>query len=199
MYSVILGHMGSDAAAANSIANIVKNLAICVCEGIGAASAVLVGAELGQGLLEKAKAYGAKLCRISLICGIISGIIILCVIPFVPFFSTITPTTQKYLKVMLIVSSYYVIGKAMNMTVIFGSFPSGGDSKFGFKCDTVTMWCVTVPLGLISAFLLKLPVIAVYIIINIDEIVKLPAVYRHYKKYLWLNNLTNKETVTYEN
>lgn len=199
MYSVILGHMGSDAAAANSIANIVKNLAICVCEGIGAASAVLVGAELGQGLLEKAKEYGSKLCRISFVCGIISGIIILCVIPFVPLFSTITPTAQKYLKVMLIVSSYYVIGKAMNMTVISGIFPSGGDSKFGFKCDTVTMWCVTVPLGLISAFLLKLPVIAVYIIINMDEIVKLPAVYRHYKKYLWLNNLTNKEAVSCEN
>ncbi|MDE6775667.1 MAG: MATE family efflux transporter, partial [Ruminococcus sp.] len=191
MYSVILGHMGSDAAAANSIANIVKNLAICLCQGVSSASAVLVGIELGQGMLDKAKKYGSNLCRISLICGIISGLIILCVIPFVPLFGTITPTAQKYLKVMLIVCSYYVVGKAMNMTVIAGIFPSGGDSRFGFKCDTITMWCVTVPLGLISAFLLNLPVIPVYIIINIDEIVKLPAVYKHYKKYLWLNNLTN--------
>lgn len=199
MYSVILGHMGSDAAAANSIANIVKNLAICVCQGVSSASAVLVGIELGQGLLDKAKKYGSKLCRISLVCGIISGFIILCVIPFVPLFGTITPTAQKYLKIMLVVSSYYVVGKAMNMTVIAGIFPSGGDSKFGFKCDTITMWCVTVPLGLISAFLLNLPVIAVYTIINIDEIVKLPAVYRHYKKYLWLNNLTNTEALNHQN
>ncbi|MDE6784146.1 MAG: MATE family efflux transporter [Ruminococcus sp.] len=195
MYSVILGHMGSDAAAANSIANIVKNLAICLCQGVSSASAVLVGIELGQGMLDKAKKYGSNLCRISLICGIISGLIILCVIPFVPLFGTITPTAQKYLKVMLIVCSYYVVGKAMNMTVIAGIFPSGGDSRFGFKCDTITMWCVTVPLGLISAFLLNLPVIPVYIIINIDEIVKLPAVYKHYKKYLWLNNLTNTEAL----
>ncbi|MDE7225846.1 MAG: MATE family efflux transporter, partial [Ruminococcus sp.] len=178
MYSVILGHMGSDAAAANSIANIVKNLAICLCQGVSSASSVLVGMELGQGLLDKAKEYGSKFCRISLVCGIISGLIILCVIPFVPLFRTITPTAQKYLKVMLVVCSYYVVGKAMNMTVIAGIFPSGGDSRFGFKCDTITMWCVTVPLGLISAFLLNLPVIPVYIIINIDEIVKLPAVYK---------------------
>lgn len=193
MYSVILGHMGSDAAAANSIANIVKNLAICVCQGIGSASAVLVGAELGQGFLEKARDYGSRLCRISLICGIISGAVILCVIPFVPLFSTITPEAQRYLKIMLAVSSYYVVGKAMNMTVISGIFPSGGDSRFGFKCDTITMWCVTVPIGLAAAFLLGLPVPLVYILINIDEIVKLPAVYRHYKKYRWLNNLTNTE------
>ena len=81
----------------------------------------------------------------------------------------------------------------MNMTVISGIFPAGGDSKFGFKCDTITMWCVTVPIGLISAFILKLPAATVYVLINIDEIVKLPAVYRHYKKYLWLNNLTKSE------
>lgn len=190
MYSVIMGHLGSDAAAANSIANIVKNLAICVCEGIASASAVLVGAELGRGLLDKARNYGSKLCRISLICGIASGVIILCVIPFVPLFTSLTAKAQEYLRVMLAVSSYYVVGKAMNMTVISGIFPSGGDSKFGFKCDTVTMWCVTVPVGLAAAFLLKLPVTAVYMLINIDEIIKLPVVYKHYKKYKWLKNLT---------
>lgn len=193
MYSVIMGHMGSDAAAANSIANIVKNLAICLCEGIASATAIMLGTELGRGLMDKAREYGSKLCRISLICGVISGAVILCVIPFVPMFASLSETAQGYLKVMLVVSSYYVVGKAMNMTVISGIFPSGGDSKFGFKCDAVTMWCVTVPIGLISAFVLKLPVAAVYALINIDEIVKLPVVYKHYKKYQWLRNLTNAE------
>lgn len=192
MYSVIMGHLGSDAAAANSIANIVKNLAICLCQGIASASAVLVGAELGRGLLDKARNYGTKLCRISLICGIASGAAIFCVILFVPLFTSLTEEAQRYLRVMIAVSSYYVVGKAMNMTVISGIFPAGGDSKFGFKCDTVTMWCITVPIGLVAAFLLKLPVTAVYALINIDEIVKLPAVYRHYKKYKWLRNLTVK-------
>lgn len=43
------------------------------------------------------------------------------------------------------------------MTVISGIFAAGGDSKFGFICDGITMWCVTVPIGLIAAFVLKLP------------------------------------------
>lgn len=192
MYSVILGHLGSDAAAANSIANIVKNLSICVCQGVASASAVIIGEELGKGMIDTAKQYGSKLCKISLVCGIISGLLILCMIPFVPLFSTISDTAQNYLRIMFIVCSYYVVGKAMNMTVIGGIFPAGGDSRFGFKCDTITMWCVTVPIGLIFAFLLKLPVMIVYIAINIDEIIKLPAVYKHYKKYNWLNNLTKK-------
>lgn len=193
MYTVIMGHMGSDAAAANSIANIVKNLVICVCSGVASASGILVGSLMGQGMLAKAREYGSKLCRVSLICGIASGMVILMVIPFIPMFSSLSVTARGYLKVMLAVSSYYVVGKAMNMTVIAGIFSSGGDSKFGFKCDTITMWAVTVPIGLLSAFVLKLPVTTVYLLINIDEIIKLPAVYRHYKKYRWLNNLTVKE------
>ncbi|MGN0580841.1 MAG: MATE family efflux transporter [Ruminococcus sp.] len=190
MYSVILGHLGSDATAANSIANIVKNLAICICQGLASASGVIVGEQLGRGELENARESASKLCRLSLVSGILSGAVILCVIPFVPLFTSISETAQGYLRVMLAVSSYYVVGKAMNMTVISGIFPSGGDSKFGFKCDGVTMWFVTVPIGLIAAFVLRLPVLAVYILINIDEIVKLPVVYMHYKKYRWLNKLT---------
>ena len=50
----------------------------------------------------------------------------------------------------------------------------------------------TVPLGMLAAFLLKLPVPAVYLVINLDEMIKLPAVYRHYKKYKWVKNLTVK-------
>ena len=54
----------------------------------------------------------------------------------------------------------------------------------------MTMWCITVPLGLLTAFMLKLPVLAVYFIVNLDEIIKLSAVYRHYKKYKWVKDLT---------
>ena len=78
----------------------------------------------------------------------------------------------------------------MNTTTIAGIFCAGGDSKFGFICDTITMWVIVVPIGLISAFVLKLPVVTVYILMNIDEIIKLPAVYIHYKKYKWLKDLT---------
>lgn len=86
-----------------------------------------------------------------------------------------------------------MVGKSINGTTIAGIFCAGGDTRFGFICDTITMWCITVPLGLISAFILKWPVLVTYLIINMDEIVKLPAVYRHYKKYLWVKDLTNKQ------
>ncbi len=88
-----------------------------------------------------------------------------------------------------------MIGKSVNSTTIAGIFCAGGDSKFGFLCDTVVMWCIIVPIGLISAFVWKLPVIIVYFILNLDELLKLPAVYINYKKYKWVKDLTNKEAI----
>lgn len=192
MYSVIMGHLGTDAVDANSIANIIKNLIVCFCIGISTGGGIIIGNELGAGRLDTAKEYGRKLCRLSVILGIISGIVMFMLSPIILKFSNLSDTANDYLKWMTVMCSAYMVGKSVNMTIIDGIFCAGGDSKFGFICDCITMWCITVPLGFIAAFALKLPVLAVYLIINLDEMVKLPAVYKHYKKYLWVKDLTSK-------
>ena len=55
------------------------------------------------------------------------------------------------------------------MTVISGILVPAAIPNSGFICDGITMWCVTVPIGLIAAFVLKLPVLTVYILINVDD------------------------------
>lgn len=193
MFSVIMGHMGSDAVAANSIANIVKNIIACMCMGIGAGSGILVGNELGKGNLGLAKEYGGRLCRISLGAGALSGIIILVLSPLVVDIAyNLNDQAQGYLRIMLYICSYYMIAKAVNSTVIAGIFCAGGDTKFGLMCDVVTMWFIIVPIGLLAAFVWELPVLFVYFLLNLDEFVKLPAMYRHYKKYEWIKNLIQK-------
>lgn len=74
MYSVIMGHLGSDAVAANSIANIAKNLIACFCLGVASGGGIMVGNELGAGNLETAKEYGGKLCKIAIVSGCICGV-----------------------------------------------------------------------------------------------------------------------------
>ena len=93
---------------------------------------------------------------------------------------------------MLLFCACYMVAKAINMTTIAGIFPAGGDSKFGLICDAVTMWVFAVPIGFFAAFYLNLPVVVVFLIINLDEVVKLPAAVIHYRKYGWLKNLTRE-------
>ena len=193
MYSVILGHLGSDAVAANSIANITKNLLICVCTGFGYGGSIIVGNLLGEGNLPEAKRSGNILCKIAVISGCLTGAVILLLTPVILHVTNLSATAAVYLRYMLFMSSYYVIGKSINAMTIGGIFPAGGDTKFGLRCDAVTMWCVAVPLGCIAAFILKLPVLAAYFVLNLDELVKLPAVFKHYRKYKWVKNLTETE------
>ncbi len=190
MFSVIMGHLGSDAVAANSVANIVKNLVCAICLGLGSGGGIIVGNELGAGRLERAKIYGGKLCTISVISGVFAGFILLGITPLVLSVVNLSDTAIYYLKWMLIICSYYMVGKSVNSTTIAGIFTAGGDSKFGFACDTVVMWCIIVPIGLLAAFVFKLPVTVVYFLLNLDEIIKLPAVYINYKKYKWVKDLT---------
>lgn len=189
MFSVIMGHLGSDAVAANSVANILKNIIACVCNGIGAG--IIVGNELGKGELERAREYGDRLFKLAVFTGAVSGLILLAVSPVLRIFTgSLSAQAHSYLKNMMYICIYYMIGKSVNATVIAGVFCAGGDTKFGLKCDAVTMWVILIPIGMITAFVLKLPVMVVYFIISMDEIIKLPAVYRHYKKYNWVRNLT---------
>lgn len=192
MGSVIMGHLGSDAVAANSIAAIAKGLLICLCIGIGNGGGILVGNELGTGNLERAKEYGCRVARLSVLAGFLTGAVLLALSPVIVRLTSLTPAAQGYLKRMLAICSYYCIGKSINSAVIGGIFCAGGDSRFGFACDAVTLWAITIPLGLLAAFVWNLPVIAVYFILNLDEIIKLPAVYLHFKKYKWVTDLTRE-------
>lgn len=191
MFSVIMGHLGSDAVAANSVANILKNIIACVCNGIGIGASIIVGNELGKGEMERATEYGNRLFKLAVFAGAVSGLILLAVSPVLRIFTgSLSAQAHSYLKNMMYICTYYMIGKSVNATVIAGVFCAGGDTKFGLKCDAVTMWVILIPIGMITAFVLKLPIMVVYFIISMDEIIKLPAVYRHYKKYNWVRNLT---------
>lgn len=190
MYSVIMGHLGTDAVAANGIANISKNLVVCFCLGLGNAGSIIVGNRLGADRLKEAKEAGGTLTRTAIIAGIVSGLVLIVLSPFITKMVDLTPTARGYLQKMLLICSYYIAGKSVNCMTIGGIFAAGGDSKFGMLCDFVTLWCIIVPLGCICAFILKLPVMVVYFVLNLDEIIKLPVVYKHYKKYKWIKNLT---------
>ena len=193
MYSVIMGRLGKDAVAANSIANIVKNLIVCFCSGLANGGGILVGNELGKGELEQARRYGDLLFWLSILGGILSGCVLLLCRPVILHFVNLSPAAAEDLKWMLLLCVFYMVGKSFNMMTIAGIFPAGGDSKFGLICDIINMWFVILPCAFLAAFVLKLPVIAVFFVINLDEVTKLWAVILHYRKYGWVKNLTRME------
>ena len=152
----------------------------------------IVGNELGMGDLNRAKQYGGLLWKMAIIGGVASGLLLLALSPLILNVTVLSSQATEYLKWMLIFCACYMVAKAINMTTIAGIFPAGGDSKFGLICDAITMWIFAVPAGFLAAFYWNLPVVVVFLIINLDEVVKLPAAIIHYRKYGWLKNITRE-------
>ncbi len=195
MYSVIIGHMGSDAVAANSFVIVVRNLGTIFCFGVASAGGILLGKIIGENQLEAAREGAKKVMKLTIISAVVGGVIVLASMPFVMKFASasLTATAMHYLKWMLLINSYYISGTAVNTTLIAGVFRAGGDSRFGFICDTIDMWVYAVPLGFIAAFVLDLPVMVVYFLLCTDEFVKWPWVIKHYRSGKWLNNITRDD------
>ena len=189
-YTAIMGHMGTDAAAANSIAAVVRDLICCVCNGVASAAGIMVGNELGAGNLEKGKAYGIKLKNISFVIGFASTAVVLALTPLVTRMVILTEEAQSHLTGMMIIMAVYMIGRCVNTVTINGVLDGGGDTVFDMYSLAVCMWGIAIPLALLGAFVFNWPVLLVYACTCLDEVGKIPWVMYRFRKYKWVMNLT---------
>ena len=95
---------------------------------------------------------------------------------------------------MLLFCGLNLMFQSVNHTVLDGVFCTGGDSAFDMYGNIGAMWCFSVPLGFLAAFFFKAHPVLVYCVVNLDEIVKIPAVYLRYRKYIWLRDLTRPQS-----
>ena len=188
--SVIMGHLGSDIVAANAVVSSVRDLVTVVGFGIASAASIMLGKQIGENKLDRAKKDASSIVRVAIFSGIISGFVLLIISPFIPGLVDITEVAAGYLKIMLLINIAYQMGQIINTVLIASIFRCGGNSKYGMILDIITMWFFAVPLGLISAFVLKLPPLIVYVLMCTDEFAKMPFAVRHYLKGNWIRNIT---------
>ena len=198
VYSAILGHLSSDIVAANSVASVVRNLGTAFCFGTASSAAIMLGNVMGEGRLKEARVYATRFAGLAVWTALAGGVAILCMRPvvmqFMHLYVTVTDVVRAELSTMLYINAYYILGMSVNTMLICGIFRAGGDVKYGLVCDIIAMWGYAVPVGLLCAFVLKLPEMWVYFILCLDEFVKMPVNIWHYKKRGWLRNITREQT-----
>ena len=194
VYSVILGHMSSDIVAANSVASVVRNMGTVVCFGTASAAAIMLGKTMGENKLAEARVYARRFVGLSIWTALAGGVAILLVRPLVlsgmHIYVDVTEVVRRETSIMLLINAYYIMGMSVNTMLICGIFRAGGDVRYGLICDTIAMWGYAVPVGLLCAFVLKLPEMWVYFILCLDEFVKMPVNVMHYRRMGWVRNLT---------
>lgn len=188
--AAILGQLGSAAASANAIVQVVRQLSTVVTFGIANAAAITVGKAIGEGRKEQAREYGSRFVKIIAVSGVIGSLVVLVVRPIVMAVMELTPTARGYLSLMMLLMAAYVWFQAINTLLIVGIFRGGGDTSFGLYIEIIGLWCGSVLLGALAAFLFKLPVPVVFVFILIDEYIKFPLTVHRYRTYRWLKDVT---------
>lgn len=189
-YTAIMGHMGSDAAAANAVAAVARDLMCCLCNGLAIGCGILIGNELGAGRLELGKKYGERSMLFSVAIGLLSMAVILLSIPVVSKMVLLNEQAHKYMVGMFLILSVYMIGRCICTVVLNGVFYAGGDAKFDLHSLIVCMWGIALPCAFLGAFYFHFPVLVIYACTCLDEVGKVPWVIIHYKRYKWVRNIT---------
>ena len=191
--TAVIGHMGSAAVAANSVAQVARQLATVVVFGISNATAIYLGKTIGERQILHARAYAKRFVGLSLLLGTIGGGIILLAAPVAGANLELTEQAKQYMNFMFFVMSYFTIAQSVNTTMVVGVFRSGGDTRFGLIMDVSTMWGCSILIGAMAAFVLHASVPVVYVILMSDELIKIPICVYRYRTYKWLNNVTREK------
>lgn len=191
--TAVIGHLGSAAVAANSVAQVARQLATVVAFGVCNATAIYLGKTIGECRLEHARAYAKRFIWLSVILGTLGAALILISAPIANANMALTTQAKDYLNFMFFVMSYFTIAQTLNATMVVGIFRSGGDTKFGLIMDVSTMWGCSILIGAIAAFVFHASVPVVYVILMSDELIKIPLTIKRYLSYKWLKDVTREK------
>lgn len=189
MYSLVYGRMGDGAVAAITITQTVEQIVTVIFQGISAATAVILGNELGANKLEQAKTHAKYFIILQFIAALIMALICLGIrTPIIMLFD-ITDSVGLDIRICLMFFACYLPFKVFNWVNIVGILRSGGDTKAALLLDITGVWCVGIPLAYFGGMVLELPIYFVYAMVMIEEVYKFILGFRRYKKKVWLKNL----------
>ncbi len=191
----ILGHMGSEAIAANSIATTVFQVITVVSNSSANGAGVLIGKTIGEGKLDLLKNYAKTFQLLFLLIGIVSGAALFLVKDIIINAYSISADTQKLALSFMTVLSITVVGSSYQMPCLCGIVRGGGDTKFVFFNDLIFMWCIVLPSSFIAAYVLDLSPIVVFICLKADQILKCFVALVKVNRFKWIKIFDDKNKV----
>lgn len=190
LYSLAYGRMGDEAVAAITIATTIQDIVVVLFQGLSAATAVILGNEMGAGKLKRAEKYAVNFFILQFIVTVAAALVVVGIRgPLVGLYR-ITPEVAEDVHRCILVFALYMPAKMFNYINVVGVLRSGGDTKMCLFLDTSGVWFIGVPLAFLGALVWGLPIYVVYALVLLEEIYKMILGYWRYRQKKWLRNLT---------
>lgn len=189
IYAGIYGHMGVAACAAMTVTGCVQGLTIGALSGVSQAAGIMIGKQLGDGDEEGAYRDSKRF----MICGVagslvLSAALILLAGAYVRIYR-MEPQVQKLAQQILIAFAIIAPVKVQNMILGGGIIRSGGKTAYVMCIDMVGTWVFGVPLGLLAAFVWRLPIPYVYFVLSLEEVVRFLISLVVFRRRSWMKQL----------
>lgn len=170
--SMILGRMGANIVAANSICQVVDRLVTVVVGGVANAASIITGNTIGEGKKEEALAEGETFYVMSVVMGIINGILVLVVGPLTLRLYALKPETIAVTEQMMMAYAFITVFQNIQSVMTKGVLRGGGDTRFLLVADILFLWVVSLPLGAFVGLVLHAPGWITIICLRIDFVIK---------------------------
>lgn len=191
--TAILGHLSSDAIAANAVATTFYSYLKVVVQSMAAVSAIIIGQAIGAGKMDEVKQITRTLQLVCIVLGLVLGILLYVLRGPILSCYSLSESAMALTDQLFVVMSLIMVGMAYQMPVSMGIIRGGGDAKFVMYLGTISVWCIVMPLSFMSAFVWKWPVAAVVAVIQSDQVFKcLPVAIRVRKYDKWVKKLTRE-------
>jgi Na+-driven multidrug efflux pump len=167
----------------------VEDIAFFPFSGLTNACAIIVGNAIGSGHQEKAQGYVRQALTINLVMGLSIGALIFFSRGLILSYFNITETTRRLAMNILVVVAGVMWMRSSNFIFFIGMMRAGGDTRFAWMMDVISLWGIGVPLALTGAFVLRLPVYYVYLLVMVEEALKFVVSIFRYRSKRWIHNL----------
>ncbi|MDD3401881.1 MAG: MATE family efflux transporter [Hespellia sp.] len=171
--AMILGRLGTEIVSANAIYANISELSGVVVSGMNSAACVLVGNVIGQGNRRQLMQDKKLFQRVSVIVGLLGMAIMLLCRGFVIDLYKVTDITKMYAGQIMLIGSVVELCRSVQTMNMMGILRGGGDVRFAMCNDLIFLWGFTIPCGLIAALVLKWPVMVVYMVLKLDQCLKI--------------------------
>lgn len=189
--NAIFAHAGTDSITAYNIVNTISQLTWVFCMGFGNGNGVIIGKKIGEGEIETARTYANRSLWFMPLVGACVGVFLLPLSKTLPVFFNVTPDIIKTACNMLIVLMCMYPFNSFCMNWIVGVCRAGGDTTFAAIVEILVMWCVSIPLGALAAFVWHLPAVQIYICLLVSEsVTKAILGFIRVKSGRWLHDVT---------
>lgn len=189
VYTAIYGKMGTAPCAAMTMTIPIQTIVIGALSGLAQAAGILIGKYLGREDFEEAYRNAKKLMGYGLAASLFLSLLLLAVGPYYVELYRVEATVQQTTRELFAVIALIAPVKVLNMILGGGILRSGGKTKYTLWIDMTGTWLFGVPLGLLSAFVLGLPIPLVYLMLSLEECVRLGISLVLFRKKTWMESI----------